>query len=137
LEKNSYGKKYIYQTNTKQFTKENLSELFCDLSCFQKFKDVFAIAKKFDYFRLLHIDTIILFCILPQYYHDNLYLDEIKLNADRIIKSQRNKENLKEIQDKIKTKYDKYFLAEEKIIEGKSNKAESEVVISDMFENSN
>jgi len=134
IEKASHGKKYTYHSNVQQFSKENPAELFCDMSCFQKFKDAYAVAKKFDYFRLLHIDTIILFYILPDYYPDNIYLTEVKLNAERILNSYKKNKNIDITIDKVKKNYNNYFY-EEKLKEGQENNEDIWKSLEEMFQN--
>jgi len=132
FEKNSQEKKYFYGESQTNFSKENINDLFCNVRCFQKFKDVYEIAKKFDYFRLMHIDAISLFSILSDYYPENYYLTEIKLNAENILSNHKNKLNLNEIKDKIKLKYDKYFFDDRNTIQ--VNKEDLGIEIKNIFE---
>jgi hypothetical protein len=134
MEKASHGKKYTYYYNVQQFSKENPAELFCDMICFQKFKDAYAVAKKFDYFRLLHIDTIILFYILTDYYPNNIYLTENKLNAEKILNSFKKNRKIDITIERVKEKYNDYFF-EEKLIEGQEKNEEIGKVLEEMFEN--
>ena len=134
MEKASHGKKYTYFSNVQQFSKENPAELFCDMICFQKFKDAYAVAKKFDYFRLLHIDTIILFYILTDYYPNNIYLTENKLNAEKILNSYKKNRNIDLTIERVKEKYNNYFF-EEKLMEGQENNEEIGKSLEEMFEN--
>jgi hypothetical protein len=130
--KNSGEKKYIYSTTPTNFLKENVNDFFCDVRCFQKFREVYEIAKKFDYFRLMHIDSISLFSILSDYYPENYYLTEIKLSAENILANNKNKLNLNVIKDKIKLKYDKYFFDDKSIIE--VDKEDYGIEIKNIFE---
>ena len=102
--------------------------------CFQKFKDAYAVAKKFDYFRLLHIDTIILFYILTDYYPNNIYLTENKLNAEKILNSYKKNRNIDLTIERVKEKYNNYFF-EEKLMEGQENNEEIGKSLEEMFEN--
>jgi hypothetical protein len=135
----SKQKKYYYNSNTKQFSKNDIDEYFCDIKCFQKFKDVLQIAKTFDYFRLLNLETLIIFSILPEYYPSNKYLDEITKNAKIILEKNRkiDDKNFPELLSKIKKKYDKYFLDEEFEEDKETAKEEIGKSFDKMFDNMN
>lgn len=120
-------KKYYYNSSTTEFNKDSLLDFFCDIKCFQKFKELADICKNFDYFRLLNIETVFLFSILCDFYPKNLYLEEISKLAQIILN--KNKKISKEILEDFKVKYVKYFT-----YEIQENKAKEEV-ISDLFTN--
>lgn len=133
IKKNKSGKLF-YNPQFKSFTKDDVMDLFCDVRCFQKFKDLSYIASKFDYFRLLNIETIFLFTIISEYYPKNQYLDKISHLAQGLLNSAQSKFGLEEKLKEYKGKYDKYFVDDE-IVEKVENLDinEGEVAINKMF----
>ncbi len=80
---------YQYNYTSKDFSKDNVLDFFCDVRCYQKFKEILIITKNFDYLRLLNIETVYLFSILKEFYSDNSYLEEISVLADQILSNQK------------------------------------------------
>jgi hypothetical protein len=105
-------KTYYYNSNVKDFRKENAMDFFCDVRCFQKFKDLTSIAQKFDFLRLLNVETIFALSILNEFYPKNKYLEEISLLSRNILNQERNYLDNKEFFENVKKKYEKFFTEE-------------------------
>jgi len=105
-------KTFYYNSNIKEFRKENAMEFFCDVRCFQKFKDLTSIAQKFDFLRLLNVETIFVMSILNDFYPQNKYLEEISALSKIILNQERNYLDNKEFFEEIRKKYDKFFSEE-------------------------
>jgi hypothetical protein len=101
------SEKYYYNFTSKDFSKDSVCDFFCDVKCYQKFKDVLNVTKNFDYLRLLTIDTIYLLSILKEFYADNSYLEEISILSTQILSKQPLSQ---EYFSSLKEKYTKFFL---------------------------
>ena len=103
-----------------KFRKENAMEFFCDVRCFQKFKDLTSIAQKFDFLRLLNVETIFVMSILNDFYPQNKYLEEISALSKIILNQERNYLDNKEFFEEIRKKYENFF-SEESEEDNKNN----------------
>jgi len=104
----SKSKKYFYNSKTKEFVKEDVLSYFCDVRCFQKFKDAMKIANNFDYLRLFKFESLFIFYNLKNYYNGEIYLKKIAYLIKPLYEVSLN--NIDNITlDIIKTQYDNYF----------------------------
>jgi hypothetical protein len=131
LKKDNSKETYYYNNSVKDFRKENAMDFFCDVRCFQKFKDLTTVAQKFDFFRLLNIETIYVLSILVNYYPKNKYLDEISVLAISILNKEKKFVESGEFFQKIKEKYDKFFTESEE----KESIDNEDIKIDSMFNN--
>jgi hypothetical protein len=111
ISQNSEEKKYLYNPSNSQFTKDELSELFCNIRCLQKYKDAYTKTKKFDFFRLMNIETIVLFSKISEYYPYNEQLSLITKISNSILEKN-TKYKIEEIKDRVLVKCDRYFYEE-------------------------
>lgn len=101
-------KKYFYNSKTKEFVKEDVLGLFCDVRCFQKFKDAMKIANNFDYFRLFKFESLFILYNSKNYFNGEIYLKKIAYLIKPMYEN--SLKNVDEITlDLLKTKYDNYF----------------------------
>jgi hypothetical protein len=107
------SEKYYYNFNSKDFSKDTVSDFFCDVKCYQKFKYILIITKNFDYLRLLNVETIFLLSIIKEFFANNSYLEEISVLSNQILSKQYLIQTSQENSHyfvSLKEKYTKYFL---------------------------
>lgn len=124
--------KYSYNNNFKLFTKENAFDYFCDVKCFQKFKDLLNQAKKFDYLRLLNMQNIYTLAILKEFYPTNKYLEEISTLAFTMLNKELRFTSNQEHYQQIRGKYIKYF-SDEIIVEVVTEENSNEINLNKIF----
>lgn len=132
-------KKYFYNSKTKEFEKEDVLSFFCDVRCFQKFKDAMKIANNFDYLRLFKFDTLYVLYNSKNFYIGEIYLKKIAYLIKPLYEN--SLKNVDEITiDIIKTKYENYFNVkndetnkniENEIIDSKENVIQLNTVFED------
>jgi hypothetical protein len=132
------AKKYFYNSKTKEFVKEDVLSFFCNIRCFQKFKDAIKIANNFDYLRLFKFETLFILYNSKNYYSGEIFLKKIAYLIKPIYENLlKNIDDIK--MDILKTKYDNYFNynneeAIEKINNGDINSTENVVELNKVFE---
>lgn len=101
-------KKYFYDSRKKEFAKEDMLSFFCDVRCFQAFKDAIKIANNFDFLRLFKFESLFIMFNTKNYYPNEIYLKKISHLTKILFES-----SLKKIDDvtldMLKAKYDNYF----------------------------
>ena len=104
----SKNKKYFYNSKLKDFVKEDVLNFFCDVRCFQKFKDAIKIANDFDFLRLFRFESLYVFNNLKNYFIEDINLKKICHIAKGLYEISLKK--VDEIKlDLLKIKYDNYF----------------------------
>jgi hypothetical protein len=102
-------KSVYFNSKKKEFVKVDLVDFFCDVKCFQKFKDLMEKAGKFDYLKFVQVDFIYPLTRLDDFYPNNLYIKKITKSA-KILLSEKHESN--EVLEILKQKYNKYFMPE-------------------------
>ena len=101
-------KRLFYNPETKKFTKDDLLSFFCNVKCFQIFKDFCKVAESFDYLYLTSKESTIIFNILIDYFPNNKYLKQISDIAKELITL--NKIEMNETYKSIRDKLNKLFI---------------------------
>ena len=104
LNRNKNDKLY-YNSKMKEFVKEEIVDFFCDVRCMQKFKDALKISDKFDYFTLARLDALCAFTMLPDFFSDNMYINNISKFANMILVELKKDPNDLKIYEKKLTEY--------------------------------
>jgi hypothetical protein len=103
-------KKFYYDAKSKDFVKDDIIDYFCDIKCFQKFKDLTKLSQKFDYLTLLRLDFLVMLSVLPEYFPDVKYIEKVAKLAQTILAEK----NFSEVEIlKHKQYFEKYFTEEE------------------------
>jgi len=134
-------KKFYYNSKLKEFVKEDVLSFFCDVRCFQKFKDGIKIANNFDFLRLFKFESLYLFYNIKNYFSEELYLKKISGIIKPLYETYlKNIDGIK--LEMLKVKYDNYFLEEKNKkqedknseSEKSSNKKENSFELNKVFE---
>ncbi len=101
-------KKSFYNSQLKDFVKDDVLGYFCDIKCFQLFKDAIKLSNNFDYLRLFKFESLFIFFNLKNYFSDEIYMKKISSIVKPVYEN--TLKNVDELTfDLLKTKYDNYF----------------------------
>lgn len=101
---NKSKKALSYNIIKKKFTEVDPQDYFCSIECFNVFKKITVSSiEKFDYFKLLTLDTVFLLANIKNYYPENDHLDRIADLSEQIINDYLNHNK------QIKSKLGNYF----------------------------
>jgi hypothetical protein len=120
------NKKYYYDAKQKDFIKDDIIDYFCDIKCFQKFKELTKLSQAFDYFTLLRVDFLVMLTVLPEYFPEVKYIEKISELSKTILEEK--KPDTAEV-DRIKLNYQKYFDEEEEETSGTKSEVEAQPII--------
>lgn len=105
------NRRFYYDSKSKDFIKEEIVDFFCDVRCMQKFKDALKVSQKFDYFMLARVEALCAFSLLPDFFPDNNYIENIaKFSKMILYEMKKEPEDLKIYEKKIND----YFEIDEK-----------------------
>jgi len=109
LKKDKDGRLF-YNPETKKFTKEDIYTFFCNVKCFQSFKDFCKVAETFDYLYLSSPSSAVIFNILIDYFPNNKYLKQISDIAKEIIDININQADFKTLNIKTREYLNTLFI---------------------------
>lgn len=104
----SLSKKFKFNLQTKEFSRDDVKDFFCSEKCFEAFKALMIQIASYDYLLVTAFEPIYVLSRIEDFYPQNKYLKNLSLAAKNFINFKYKDKETKELRDK----YNKFFIPE-------------------------